>query len=139
MASNQGVDTEEAEQSIAYLQGMGWVRRYAAGSGVEDETVKGLKLADWLRRRGLEVLSVGGPAPPGVDYRQLVRVVFTELDRQAANVIATAPDQVIAFAGASATCAALKRSNIAVRVTDGRELRAGNGGPHCLAMPLERG
>jgi arginine deiminase len=139
LASNQGVDAEEAEQSIAYLQGMGSVRHYAASSGVEDETVKGLKLADWLRRRGFEALTVGGPPPPGPDYRHLVRVIFAELDRQAANVIATAPGQVIAFSGASATCAALKRSNIAVRVTDGRELRAGNGGPHCLAMPLERG
>ena len=66
-------------------------------------------------------------------------MIFPELDHQGANVIATAPDQVIAFGGAPVTLDALRRKDIAVRAVDGRELRSGNGGPHCLALPLERG
>jgi arginine deiminase len=134
-----GVDSEATEKALDYVQGMGWIKRYVAGTGAEDDSVKRLKLADWLRRSGFEVLTVGGPAPATADYRHLVRVVFAELDRQAANLIATAPDKVIAFAGAPATSEALRHSNVAVDLVDGRELRTGNGGPHCLALPLERG
>ena len=138
-ASDEGVDGDEAEKVIGDLGEIGWIRRYVAGSGTEDEAVQGLKLADWLRRRGFEVLTVGGPPPAETDYRHLVKVVFAELERQAANVLATAPDRVIAYAGAPETQRTLRRVGIAVSTFDGRELESGDGGPHCLALPLERG
>jgi arginine deiminase len=137
--NQDGVDGQKSEDAIAYLRDIGWIRRYAAESAREDESVKELKLADWLRGRGFEVLNVGGAVSTAPDYRHLVRVIFPELDHQGANVIATAPDQVIAFGGAPVTLDALRRKDIAVRAVDGRELRGGNGGPHCLALPLERG
>jgi arginine deiminase len=139
VAASEGVSEEDATKAVSYFQDMGQVRWYVAGSGVEDDSVKGLELVDYVRRRGFEVLNVGGPPPEEVDYRHLVDVVLCEHEREATNVLATAPNQVIGYEGAVLTQKAFAAAGVTVSVFNGRELWRGQGGPHCLTLPLERG
>jgi arginine deiminase len=62
-----------------------------------------------------------------------------ELRRQAANVIATSPGEVIAYEGSPLTRASLEAAGISVRTFGARELWANHRGPHCLTMPFVRG
>lgn len=133
------MDEEEASKAVAFLADLGWVRRYQAGSGEEDMSVKGLKLVDFVRREGYTVHFVGGPPPKDPDLEHFLKVVLDEHGKQAANVVATAPGQVVAYEGAARTHAALRAAGIRVSTFPGRELWTGNGGPHCLTLPLERG
>lgn len=64
--------------------------------------------------------------------------MLRELRGQAANVVAVAPGNVIAYAGNAAAFDALKRAGAEVTLFNGTELRHNNGGPHCMTMPLER-
>ncbi len=125
--------------AVAYLSDFGRVRVYRAGSGDEDTSVRDVKLVDYVRRQGYEVVHVGGAPPSAPDLEYLVEVVLREHALQAANVVATAPRQVIAYAGATRTHAALQAAGVAVSAFEGRELWPWNGGPHCLTLPLERG
>jgi arginine deiminase len=82
--------SEDAEKWIRYFTDMGRIRHFSAGSGAEDVSMRKLKLVDFLRQRGFNVLNVGGVPPEVTDYRHLIDVVLHEHERQAANVVATA-------------------------------------------------
>lgn len=125
--------------AVSYLADVGRVRLYRAGSGEEDLSVKDLKLVDYVRQRGYEVVFVGGQPPETPDLEYLIEVVLREHALQAANVVATAPGRVIAYEGATRTHAALTAAGVHVSTFDARELWPWNGGPHCLTLPLERG
>jgi arginine deiminase len=125
--------------AVSYLADVGRVRVYRAGSGEEDLSVKDLKLVDYVRQRGYEVVYVGGPPPEAPDFEYLIEVVLREHALQAANVVATEPRRVIAYEGATRTHAALAAAGVHVSTFDARELWPWNGGPHCLTLPLERG
>lgn len=130
---------DEVSAAVSHLSDFGRVRRFIAGSGDEDVSLGDLKLVDYVRTRGYDVIHVGGVPPAKPDLEYLVDVVLREHAFQAANVVATAPRQVIAYAGATRTHAALSAAGIEVSAFDARELWPWNGGPHCLTLPLERG
>lgn len=132
------VDAAQAEAAIANLAGIGWVRRYRAGSGEVDDSCQGMKLVDLIRAWGWQVDFVGG-APDALDLEHFFRVVLAEHDTQASNLVATAPGRVLAYAGAPRTHAALQARGVGVQTFDGRDLWPWWGGPHCLTLPLERG
>ncbi len=125
--------------AVTYLAEFGTVRRYRAGSGDEDTSLGNMKLVDYVRQQGYDVVYVGGTPPPAPDLEYVVEVVLREHAVQAANVVATRPKEVIAYAGAPRTHAALAAAGVTVRAFEARELWPWNGGPHCLTLPLERG
>jgi len=129
----------DVSAAVGYLSDFGRIRVYRAGSGDEDTSVRDVKLVDYVRRQGYDVVHVGGAPPAAPDVEYLVEVVLREHALQAANVVATAPRQVIAYAGATRTHAALQAAGVAVSAFEARELWPWNGGPHCLTLPLERG
>jgi arginine deiminase len=135
--------TEEAdlEKMIKALAPFGRVQHYRAGSGELDPAVKDRKLVDWLRERGVRVLFAGGapPASKKEAIRHAMEVVFREVENQAANVVATAPGHVIAYAGNPATEQTLTEAGIRVTAFSAPALARNGGGPHCLTMPLARG
>jgi len=132
------VDARQADAAIADLAGIGWVRRYRAGSGDVDDSCDGMKLVDLVRAWGWQVEFVGGAADV-LDLEHFFRVVLAEHDRQASNLVATAPGRVLAYADAPRTHAALQARGVDVQTFDGRDLWPWWGGPHCLTLPLERG
>jgi arginine deiminase len=133
------MDEKKIKDAIDYLPEIGRIRRFAAGSGEEDESVRALKIVDWLRRQGFGISYVGGPPPAEPSIAHLFDKVLAEHQRQAANVVATAPGRVLAYDGAPATHAALRAAGVDVQAFPGADLARWNGGPHCLTMPLERG
>ena len=132
------VDARQADAAIAALAGIGWVRRYRAGSGEVDDSCAGMKLVDLVRAWGWQVDFVGGAAG-ALDLEHFFRVVLAEHDKQASNLVATAPGRVLAYAEAPRTHAALQARGVDVQTFDGRDLWPWWGGPHCLTLPLERG
>lgn len=134
-----GVEDGDVEGALAFLKDFGRVRHFRAGSGAEDETLGEIKLVDFVRKRGYDVQFVGGPPPKSPDFEYLFEVVLAEHARQAANVVATGPGKVIAYDGSPRTNKALEVAGVQVATFPGRELWMGNGGPHCLTLPLERG
>ena len=64
---------------------------------------------------------------------------MAEHAKQVANVVAVAPGRVAAYEGAPRTHAAPRAAGVKVDTFPARELWTGNGGPHCLTLPLERG
>ena len=82
---------------------------------------------------------VGGPPAAETDLAHFFSVVMAEHQKQAANVVATAPGRVVAYEGSPHTHAALRAAGVMVETFPARELWPGNGGPHCLTLPLERG
>ena len=135
---SENFSSEDAEKWIGYFTDMGRIRHFSAGSGAEDVSMRELKLVDFLRQRGFNVVNVGGVPPEVTDYRHLIDVVLHEHERQAANVVATAPNDVIGYEGPALTHKALAHAGIKVSTFNGRELWRGDGGPHCLTLPLER-
>lgn len=132
-------DDEKAKKALEFVREVGVVRRFRGGTGEEEKGPDGEKIVDYVRSRGYTVHYVGGPPPEEPDLAHWFKVVFLEHERQAANVIATAPGEIIAFSGATRTHAALKSQGLRVSTINGRELWRGNGGPHCLTLPLDRG
>jgi arginine deiminase len=133
----------DIDHMCAALRDVGKLRLFRAGTGDSDASVNGLKLVDYLRGRGVEIVFAGGAMPgDGTSFEELAQfaseVVIRELRGQAANVVATSPGKVIAYAGNPATLDALKRAGVEVTVMQGTELGRNNGGPHCMTMPLER-
>jgi arginine deiminase len=137
----------DIDRMCAALRDLGKVRLFRAGSGEADTSVNGMKLVDYLRSRGIEVTFAGGAASGDkagdeTSFEELAQfaseVVIRELRGQAANVVATSPGKVIAYAGNPATLDALKRAGVEVTLFKGTELGRNNGGPHCMTMPLER-
>ena len=71
------------------------------------------------------------------DYT-LIEVTQEEYDLQGCNVLATAPNQAVIFAGVSRVVAALERAGVEVHEVDGDQFVLGDGGPTCLTRPLLR-
>ncbi len=138
----------DIDRMCVALRDLGKLRLFRAGTGDVDASVNGMKLVDYLRGRGVAVTFVGGAgdaiagADDGSSFEELAQfaseVVIRELRGQAANVVATSPGKVIAYAGNPPTLDALKRAGVEATVFQGTELGRNNGGPHCMTMPLER-
>ena len=132
------ISDDDVEGAVTFLKDFGRVRRFRATTGQEDKSLKELKLVDYVRKQGYDVQFVGGTPSASPDFEYLFRNVLAEHARQAANVVATAPGAVVAYDGGERTIDALRRSGVQVSTFRGRELWIGNGGPHCLTLPLER-
>lgn len=137
--ANPQFEDGDVEKAVSYLADFGKVTRYEAGSGKVDKLPEGMKLVDYVRKQGYDMTFVGGEPPAKPDFEYLVEVVLKEHRFQAANVVATAPDKVIAYKGADRTHAALRAAGVEVSTFNAREIWPWNGGPHCLTLPLERG
>ncbi len=120
------------------LEPIGRIRRYRAGSGEADPRVEGMKLVDYLRSSGYEILETAGPAPRVLDPDFLREKAIPESLSQANNVLAVGPNRVIAYEGNPRTMAALKASGVEVETFPCSDLVRWHGGPHCLSLPLER-
>lgn len=118
------------------LREAGRVRLHRAGSA-EPEPLRG-KLVDVLRRRGYEVRYAGGEPPRAIDEDYLRDRAVPELLGQGANVVATRPGEVLAYAENDHSVRELTKSGAAVRPVPGKDLARRHGGPHCLTLPLER-
>jgi len=123
----------------AVLKELGRVTVYRAGSGERDPAAEGMKLGDWIRDRGFQLVYVGGSVPAAPDPKYVAESVIRELRFQAANVLATAPGRLLAYAGNERTLQAMRAAGLGVSAFRGGELMRTNGGPHCMSMPLERG
>jgi arginine deiminase len=133
----------DIDRMCAALRDVGKLRLFRAGTGEIDVSVNGMKLVDYLRKRGVEIVFAGGAIPgDGTSFEKVAQfaseVVIRELRGQAANVVATSPGKIIAYAGNPATLDGLKRAGVEVTLIQGTELGRNNGGPHCMTMPLER-
>jgi arginine deiminase len=128
---------DDLRATIELMPQVGWMTRYEAGTG--KATPLDLKLVDYFRERGYQVIYVGGEqgALPLEKYA-LERVMY-ELRWQGANVVQLRPGRVIAYEHNLHTNAALRRAGIEVLTFPGELLSINNGGPHCLLMPLVRG
>lgn len=133
------VDPGVVEQALKFIKGFGQVQIYAAGTGKLVEMDE-MKLVDYVRERGYRITWVGGQRPEDSDagFRHFMRHTLRELRSQAANVVTTAPGQVIAYSGNPLTQSALEADGIRVASFATTELVRGNGGPHCLTMPIAR-
>ncbi len=134
------MDEEEAEAALKILKGFGRVTLYRAGTGAMD-TLKDLKLVDYLRQEGYRLTFTGGARPDGSDedrFRHFMSVTYPEQRRQATNVVQATPGRVIAYAGNPYTKKALEEDGIAVDTFEARDLWYWHGGPHCLTQPLRR-
>lgn len=138
LALEPTVDGDQVKAAVSCIADIGWIRRYKASNGEEDTSVDKLKLVDFVRRQGWEVSFVGGQSG-NADLEHFFRIVLPEHQRQAANVVATAPGQALAYEGAPRTRAALEAHGAKVETFNGRDLWPWWGGPHCLTLPLERG
>ena len=98
-----------------------------------------MKLVDYLRTRGFELIYAGGPPPDAVDADYLRTRVVPEALAQGPNVLALGPGRVLAFEGNPHTAGALKGAGIDVETFPCSDLVRWHGGPHCMSMPLERG
>lgn len=126
------------EKMAAAVKDLGRVRLFQAGTGQQDGSIGELKLVDWLRKNGYEVVFVGGAPPASGVEKHAVETVLPEMRRQASNVVALGPGKVIAYGGNPRTRQALADAGVEVLTFDGLEIMRNGGGPHCLTQPLER-
>lgn len=138
--SQLAIDPADAEKALEFLKEFGRVSLFRAGTGTREDLGE-IKLLDYVRSKGCKVTYTGGRAPDDSQegFRAFMAETLGEQRRQASNVVATAPGEVIAYAGAPRTRAALERDGVRVSSFEARDLWAAHGGPHCLTMPLERG
>ena len=124
------------------IAGFGSIQQFRASSGDSDPSVEGLKLVDYLHTRGFRVTYIAGAKRLDLDQwlddAARTGVIFPTRERQAANMLATAPGVMLAFGGAERTHAALRSDGVCVSLITGHEMWRGYGGPHCLTLPLER-
>jgi arginine deiminase len=137
LARTSAVTTADADDLRRNLEQVGCVRRFLAGSGEEDVLPDGMKLLDYLRGQGWEIVPVGGERE-GDEFGWFVERVMRELYFQGANVVATAPGKVVACAENGHTLAALRDAGVELRRFEASEIVRWGGGPHCLTLPLER-
>ena len=113
---------------------------------VERDRVKeGKPLLQQLRTDGLldETLWIGGGRSDYQNEFEHFRVAWREATRQAGNVLCVAPWQILAYGGRNPNTESslgqfLQRQGGELLTFDGSELDRGQGGPHCLTMPLRR-
>jgi arginine deiminase len=137
LARTSAVATEDTDELRENLELVGRVRRFRAGSGEEDPVPHGIKLVDYLRGEGWDIVPVGGEQE-GDEYPWFIERVLRELYFQAANVVATAPGRVVACEENEHTLAALRDAGVELRPFEASEIVRWGGGPHCLSLPLER-
>ena len=99
-----------------------------------------IKIVDYLKEAGYQIISVGGELDEGDNaLRHVTEQVVRECRFMAVNVVATGPGKIVAYDGNRHTHAALTQAGVNVRTFPASELVRANGGPHCLTLPLERG
>jgi arginine deiminase len=124
---------------LEQVRSVGWLRRYAAGSGERDAAFGAIKLLDYLRDQGYEAIYVGGERGDKENsLKHAIERVVRECRFLAVNVVAVGEKQVIAYDGNDHTLAALRQAGVEVATFPANELMRANGGPHCLTLPLER-
>jgi len=122
---------------VEVIPKIGWVTRYAAGSG--KATPLQLKLVDLLRDGGYEIIYVGGEQGSMLTEKYAIERAMYEQRWQGANVLQLRPGRVLAYEHNVQTNEMLRRSGIEVITFPGEILSMRYGGPHCLTMPLIRG
>jgi arginine deiminase len=137
LARTSDVAAEDADELRENLKRTGRLRRFLAGSGEEDPLPEGIKLVDYLRDEGWEIVPVGGEAE-GDDVAWFVERVLRELYFQAANVVATAPGRIVACEENEHSLAVLRAAGVELRPFEASEIVRWGGGPHCMTLPLER-
>lgn len=140
LAQGPGVEVAYLQRLAESLAGVGRVHRYRARTGERDPTIKDLKIVDYLRTHGYEIVPVAGPAPAEgpAATKHVVEHLLPELRHQAANVVAVAPDRLLSVAGNRLSLEALRAAKVNVQTFPGSELVRWHGGAHCLTLPLER-
>jgi N-dimethylarginine dimethylaminohydrolase len=124
---------------LEQVRSVGWLRRYKAGSGERDATLGAVKLLDWLRGEGYEVIYVGGERGAKENaLKHVIEHVIRECRFLAVNIVALGEKHVLAYDGNDRTLAALRKAGVEVTTFPASELMRANGGPHCLTLPLER-
>jgi arginine deiminase len=134
----QSSNTVAVPQLVARF---GNVRRYIAHSGQPESGLRGVKLADYLRMRGMRVSFVAGAEADGERWlaeATLRRAIVPLGERQAVNMLGVGPETMLALAGSPRTHASLHRKGVRVVAVKGAGLGNGYAGPHSLALPLER-
>jgi arginine deiminase len=116
---------------------VGWVVEFEAGTG--KQKARDCKIVDYLKQRGFQIVYVGGSWPAREHLAQhFIENVWREFRFQGANVLAVRPGKVVTFEGHDSTHQALHDSGIQTVVVSGHDLAHWWGGPHCMAMPLQR-
>lgn len=128
---------DDLRLTVEVMPQVGWVTKYQAGSGTA--TPLNLKLVDYFRQLGYQVIYVGGERGALPLEKYLVERAMYELRWQGANVVQLRPGRVIAYEHNVHTNEALRRAGVEVLTFPGDLLSLNNGGPHCLLMPLIRG
>lgn len=128
---------DDVRLTVEVMPQVGWVTKYEAGSG--KATPLNLKLVDYFRERGYQVVYVGGEQGSLPLDKYVTERAMYELRWQGANVVQLRPGRVIAYEHNQHTNDALRRAGVEVLTFPGELLSINNGGPHCLLMPLVRG
>lgn len=122
---------------IAQMSDVGWITIYHAKTGKEE--IPRLKLVDFLKLEGYSPIYVGGEKRRNNVHKHFMERVIPELRFQASNILALKPGEVIAYAGNQRfTLSAMRDNGIIVHTFESHELVRWEGGPHCLALPIER-
>jgi arginine deiminase len=128
--------SDELRLTVELMPQVGWVTRYAAGTG--QATPLGVKLVDYFRAQGYQIISVGGEQGALPVEKYAIERAMYELRWQGANVVQLRPGRVIAYEHNVHTNEALRRAGVEVLTFPGDLLSLRNGGPHCLLLPLVR-
>jgi arginine deiminase len=128
--------TQTLANNVVTLKRVGWVTYIERGTGRMEEL--GVKLLDYMRDLGYEVIYVCGEPEWGEGEIEYTFNVLRELRFQGANILALSPGHVIAFNDNVRTVKALKKAGVRVIPFFGNTLLRWCGGPHCMSMPLER-
>jgi len=129
-------DSKQLRLTVELMAGVGWITRYEAGTG--KATKLDMKLVDYARSQGWEVVFVGGDRGNLSMEKYAIERAMYELRWQGANVAQLAPGKIIAYEHNHYTNEALRTAGIEVLTFPGDILSIRNGGPHCLIMPLVR-
>jgi hypothetical protein len=123
-------------KTVKYIPDVGWLTHYKAGTG--DAVELKIKLVDYLRSLGYEIIWVGGDRVDMREDKYLLERVMYELSMQAANVVQLEPGKILSYAHNKHTIQALRNNGIEVFPFEGKYLADNLGGPHCLTMTLLR-
>ncbi|MCI0488123.1 MAG: arginine deiminase family protein [Blastocatellia bacterium] len=129
-------NSDEIRRTVELMPEVGWVTRFEASTGTA--TPLRLKLLDYFRERGYQIIYVGGEQGKLPLGKYAIERAMYELRWQGANVVQLGPGRVIAYEHNIYTNEALKRAGVEVLTFPGELLSIRNGGPHCLLMPLVR-